>query len=121
MISGKFVDSRVKLPVKFLLAGNMSFSIDFVVDTGFSGYLTLPPSAIGAMNLSLYATTTGVLADGTQSLIPTHLASIDWHGEHLSVPVLALGQKPLLGIGLLGNCRLVVELAENGVVQVERL
>jgi hypothetical protein len=44
MISGKFVDSRVILPVRFLLPGDMSFTIDFVVDTGFSGYLTLPAS-----------------------------------------------------------------------------
>jgi clan AA aspartic protease len=121
MISGKFVDSRVILPVRFLLPGDMSFTIDFVVDTGFSGYLTLPASAIGAMNLSLCSTTVGILADGTESLLPTHLANIDWHNQSLLVPVLAMGQKPLLGIGLLRSCRLVFELVEGGVVEVAKL
>jgi predicted aspartyl protease len=36
MISGKFTDERLKLPVGFLLAGEISFTIDFVVDNGFS-------------------------------------------------------------------------------------
>jgi predicted aspartyl protease len=52
-IAGRLVDNRVILPVRFLLPGNISFTIDFVVDTGFNGYLTLLANAIGAMNLSL--------------------------------------------------------------------
>jgi predicted aspartyl protease len=42
--------------VEFLLSQNTILSIEFVVDTGFNGYLTLPVSAVGAMNLPLFST-----------------------------------------------------------------
>ncbi len=121
MILGKFVENRIILPVRFVLAAEMVFSVDFVVDTGFNGYLTLPTGAVGAMNLPLFSTTAAILADGTQSLIPTHVATIDWHGQELSVPVLAMGSKPLLGVSLLNQNRLVVEFIEDGAVELENI
>jgi predicted aspartyl protease len=48
MIRGKFVDRKVILPVRFSLSQAMIFSVEFVVDTGFNGYLTLPVGAVGA-------------------------------------------------------------------------
>jgi clan AA aspartic protease len=121
MIVGKFVDSKIILPVRFLLSDKMMFSVEFVLDTGFNGYLTLPVSAVGAMNLPLFSTTVTILADGTQSLTPTHVATIDWHGQELLVPVLAMGGKPLLGTSLLNQCRLVVEFTEDGSIELEQL
>lgn len=121
MIVGKFVENKIILPVSFVLAGEMVFSVGFVVDTGFNGYLTLPVGAVGAMNLPLFSTTAAILADGTQSLIPTHVATIRWHGQELLVPVLAMGSKPLLGVSLLDQSRLVVEFIEDGAVELEKL
>jgi clan AA aspartic protease len=121
MILGKFVENKIILPVRFVLAGEMVFSVDFVVDTGFNSFLTLLPGAVGAMNLPLFSTTAAILADGTQSLIPTHVATIDWHEQELLVPVLAMGSKPLLGIGLLNQCRFLVEFTEDGVIELEKL
>lgn len=121
MITGKFIDRKIILPVKFLLSTDTILSIEFVVDTGFNGYLTLPVSAVGALNLPLFSTTITILADGTHAEIPTHVATIDWHDRELLVPVLAMGTKPLLGIGLLDRCRLVVEFTEDGSIELERL
>jgi predicted aspartyl protease len=53
MIIGKIVDRKIIIPVPFLLSAEMIFSVEFVVDTGFNGYLTLPVNAVGAMNLPL--------------------------------------------------------------------
>lgn len=92
-----------------------------MLDTGFNGYFTLPVNAVAAMNLPLFSTTTTILADGTSSLIPTHIATIDWHDGELLVPVLAMGSKPLLGMGLLDGCRLVVEFSEDGTIELENL
>jgi clan AA aspartic protease len=105
MITGKFIDKKIILPVGFLLSKDTILSIDFVVDTGFNGYLTLPVNAVGAMNLPLFSTTITILADGTRAKIPTHIATINWHDRELLVPVLAMGSKPLLGMGLLDYLR----------------
>jgi predicted aspartyl protease len=37
MITGKFIDKKIILPVKFLLSTDTMLSIEFVVDTGFNG------------------------------------------------------------------------------------
>jgi clan AA aspartic protease len=121
MIRGTFVERRIILPVIFILSPEIIFDVEFVVDTGFNGYLTLPVEAVGAMNLPLFSTTATILADGTQSLTPTHIATIDWHGEEVLVPVLAMGGKPLLGTSLLNRCRLLVEFTENGSIELEKL
>jgi predicted aspartyl protease len=75
MIRGEFIDHKIILPVRFLLSVETIFSIEFVLDTGFNGYLTLPVNAVAAMNLPLFSTITTILADGTSSLIPTHIAT----------------------------------------------
>ncbi len=42
MIYGRLTDGRAIAPVIFRLPGQPDFFLDFVIDTGFNGYLTLP-------------------------------------------------------------------------------
>ncbi len=51
MIQGRVINGRPSVQVVFLLPGQPNFGIDFVVDTGFNDYLSLPAQAISAMNL----------------------------------------------------------------------
>ena len=74
MILGKIIDGRVILPVNFCLGEATNLTIDFVVDTGFNSYLTLPPQAVAAMKLPMESMVMARLADGSQSQIPIHLA-----------------------------------------------
>jgi predicted aspartyl protease len=46
VIQGRVVNGRPNIPVMFLLQEQPAFEINFVVDTGFNDYLTLPPQAI---------------------------------------------------------------------------
>ena len=121
MILGKFVNGRVVVPVSFCLLKSTEVAIDFVVDTGFNNYLTLPAQAVSAMNLPLYLTTPARLADGSSVLIPVHIAEINWDNQIISVPVLATGTKPLLGTALLQDFRLTVEFIDSGVVKLEKI
>ncbi len=43
-----------------------SREIDAVVDTGFNGYLTLPPALASALGLPFVTTNPAFLADGTE-------------------------------------------------------
>jgi clan AA aspartic protease len=121
MITGEIVDGRVILSIKFSLAGGVYLSISCVIDTGFNDYLTLPTQAVALMNLPLHTATQVRLADGSQALIPIHLARIEWNDREELVQVLATGTKPLLGTALLQGFRLTVEFADGGMVKIEKM
>jgi clan AA aspartic protease len=121
VIKGKVVGRRPSVQIVFLLTGQPSFGIDFVIDTGFNDYLTLPPQAISAMNLPLYSSTSVRLADNSQSLLPIHIATILWDGDEKVVPVLATGLKPLLGTSLLQGFRLEIDFDVNGLVSIYKI
>jgi clan AA aspartic protease len=121
MIYGKVIDGRVIVPIVFRLPSLPDFSLDFVVDTGFNDHLTLPPQAIGAMNLPLYSSTSARLADGSEALLSIHLATIVWDEREKLVPVLAASYKPLLGTSLMAGYHLEIDFQDNGLVSLEKL
>ncbi|WP_414623326.1 hypothetical protein [Calothrix sp. CCY 0018] len=41
MINGRISQGKATIPVTFRLPSQPDFSVDFVIDTGFNGYLTL--------------------------------------------------------------------------------
>ena len=50
-MTGVVESHHVLLPVTFRVAGSPNTSIEFVVDTGFVGELTLPVAAVQALGL----------------------------------------------------------------------
>ncbi|MGB6296900.1 MAG: clan AA aspartic protease [Rivularia sp. (in: cyanobacteria)] len=121
MIYGRISESKATIPVIFRLPSQPDFSIDFVIDTGFNGYLTLPPQAVNAMNLPLYSSISARLADGSETVLSVHLATIIWDDVEKVVPVLASGYKPLLGVALMEGYHLEIDFEENGLVSLEKI
>jgi clan AA aspartic protease len=121
MINGRISESKATIPVIFRLPSQPDFSIDFVIDTGFNGYLTLPPQAVNAMNLPLYSSISARLADGSETVLSVHLATIIWDDVEKVVPVLASGYKPLLGVALMEGYHLEIDFEENGLVSLEKI
>lgn len=50
MINGIIKDGRANVNVIFRLLNKPDFSIEFVIDTGFTGDLCLPSAAVTLMN-----------------------------------------------------------------------
>ena len=121
MIYGRFIDGKAIVPVIFRLPLQPDFSLDFVIDTGFNDHLTLPPQAVSAMNLPLYSSTPARLADGSEALLPIHLATIVWDNIEKVVPILASGYKPLLGTALMGGYHLEIDFTNNRLVSLEKI
>lgn len=121
MIYGRLIDGKATVAVMFSLSGQPDFSINFVIDTGFNDYLTLPPQAVSAMNLPLYSSTPARLADGSETLLSIHLATIVWDNLEKIVPILASGYKPLLGTALMEGYHLEIDFEDNGLVSLEKL
>jgi clan AA aspartic protease len=119
-LTGRVDVRQPNIGVVFLLHQQGSVKIDFVIDTGFEGTLTLPPSAVAEMQLPFDRYLRANLADDSEVLVAVHRASIRWHGKVLDVSVLAMGKRPLLGTSLLDGNDLSIRFADGGPVSVEQ-
>lgn len=118
---GVTIRRQATLPITFRLSGQPSVTLDFVVDTGFTEFLTLPLAAVTAMRLPFSHEEFAGLADGSTITIAVHVATILWNGIERRVSVVATGRRPLLGTALLDDQELRAQFRESGLVTVEEL
>lgn len=120
MILGRFHDGfpRVALALPTLNATDEA-NVEFIVDTGFDGYLTLPADLVRHLAVQPFGPQTQMLADGTQIECPVCYITLLWDNEPREVEVLILGRTPLLGTLFLQNCHLDIDLSEGGDVIIE--
>lgn len=105
----------------FLLPNGSSLPVEFVIDTGFTGHLCLPPEAVSLMSLPYMHDLPANLADNSEVLLPVHEAIVLWDGEEREVLVVATGRRPLLGTALLDEQELVIQFTEGGLVTIDEL
>ena len=96
-------------------------SVDAVIDTGFTGHLTLPADTIGRLGLSPAGRNEFELANGELFEFPVYDGSVIWHGHTLDVHVMESECAPLLGMTLLWGSRITMDAAPHGKVTIERL
>src|SRR5579872_769110 len=116
MMIGIVRDRRVLLPVPLQFDGMPEVAIEFIVDTGFTGLLSLPPDAIAAMRLPFPHIIPAQLADGSFVDVAVHNATISWMGKKVEARVLATSERPLMGTALLDRTDLRVQFREGGLV-----
>ena len=92
-----------------------------VIDTGFSGLLTLPPGTAAALGLVYVMRGASTLADGSRDDYDVFRADIEWFGVTRRILVSAVGTEALVGMSLLDGCELRVEVVVGGAVEVRRL
>ena len=99
-MNGHVSGRQARISIPFHVAGQPDFDIEFVVDTGFAGFLTLPLAAIAVLNLQLLRKMLANLADDSDTVVSVYSATITWEGIRRDVEVLAMGKRPLLGTAL---------------------
>jgi clan AA aspartic protease len=109
VINGTVVGLQAQIGIIFCLTESPNIEIKCVVDTGFEGFLTLPPAAVATLGLSYVTRTNANLADNSNIATDVYLATILWNGMELDVPVLAMGRRPLVGTALLKDYHLGVD------------
>ncbi len=110
------------LSVEVLSAGGTSsLQVETVVDTGFTGHLTLPSATVEVLHLPTIGSAESILADGSLVMEDVCLARVLWHGEERPVRVLIADATPLLGMALLRGSELRVECLGGGGVRIEKL
>lgn len=121
MMTGNVRARHVLVPITFRLSTLPDITLEFVVDTGFTGILTLPPDTVVAMGLPFLHRIPAQLADGSFVEVSIHSATILWQGIAMEVTVLATGERPLLGTALLDGNELVAQFQEGGLVTIDEL
>ncbi|MCX7421217.1 MAG: clan AA aspartic protease [Planctomycetia bacterium] len=97
---------------------NAELEFDGVVDTGFSGDLTLPSALIEALGLRWLGIEVGEMADGREELFDVYSGRIMWDGEPRRVEVEAAETSPLIGMNLLLGYCLKINVVPGGTVEI---
>ena len=122
MIVGR-VNSDREAIVSLVVQGlqGQTREIEAVVDTGFTGLLTLPPDLIAELDLPLRAQGRAVLGDGREITFDIFKAHVIWDGRAHPIDVDSAETVPLVGMGLLENHELWIQVFFGGSVVIQEL
>ena len=93
--------------------------IDAVVDTGFNAFLSLPPSLVTELELPFVTSTSAILGDGALVRFNVYDATVLWDGQPRRVYVHMSDTTPLVGMRLLHDHSLYVEVEDGGRVVIQ--
>ena len=95
--------------------------INAVIDTGYTGFLSLPREIIVALNLSWTGIDRGTLGDVSEVIFQVYAASIIWDGQYQNIPVNEAETDPLVGMSLLYGYDLYIRTLEGGIVTIKAI
>ena len=122
MIRGKVnVNQQALISVDVMDGEGRPRSLDVILDTGFTGYLSLPRESINQLGLSSIGQRTFELASGELFEFQVYLGSVSWHGRPSDVLILESDSVPLLGMTLLWGSRVTMDALNGGEVTIEEL
>ena len=121
MITGH-VNAYYEAVVTLMLRGptGQTREIEAIVDTGFTGFLIVTPAMVAAFDLPFQIKGRATLADGRETTFPMHAVTVMWNGQAVIVDAEAAGTTPLVGMRLLDDHRLCVDIHDGARVIIER-
>jgi clan AA aspartic protease len=117
------VDRNCEATIR-LVVGNIESQrqvIDALIDTGFTGFITLPIAVITSLDLKLYGREEGTLGDGSSCIFDIYPGLVIWDGELRRIDVNASETTPLVGMSLLYGYRMQLDAIEGGSVTIQSL
>ncbi len=95
-----------------------ALSLNAVVDTGFTHHLTLPPKLVRELQLPFAGTIDFELADGSESEFDVYFGEVQWDGQWQEIVVAAANGGALVGMDLMQDRHLHIEVREGGRVVI---
>ena len=93
--------------------------IEAVVDTGYSGFLTLPTTLVAELDLPFAYVGWAFLANDDEVAFDVHDVTVIWDGQPRQIKADATGSIPLVGMLLLDNHDLNIEVVNGGRVVIQ--
>ena len=121
MITGavKSDEARIRLKVKGRRGREQE--VEAVIDSGFTGALTLPPALITTLDLRWRSVDRATLADGSTCVFQVYVGKLLWDGKVRSILVAEADADPLVGMRLLRGHELKMQVRARGKVTIKRL
>ncbi len=101
--------------------GGQARRVKAVIDTGFDGWLTLPPSLITWLGLPWRRRGLARLADGSAIAFDVYEGTVVWHRRRRRLPVDEADTTPLVGMALLEGSELNAQVRVGGRVTIKPL
>ena len=95
-------------------------TVDAIVDTGYSGFLTLPPDLLCELSLPPVGRGAASLADGSEVEFDIFRGRVSWDGSLRLLDIDEADTTPLLGTAMLEQHDLHIEFEVDGRVVVVR-
>lgn len=94
---------------------------DAIIDTGFNGWLSLPPALIDQLNLKWKRRGRAILGDGSECVFNVYEAVVIWDGDYITIPIDEADSEPLVGMSLMEGYQLTVQVFEEGSVEIHKV
>jgi len=122
MITGVVTASRE--PITHIIVRDVNgqeHQYEAVVDTGYTGWLTLPPDVVAALGLSWRERGGAILADGNQALFDVYNAIVVWDGQPITIPVDEVDSDSLVGMSLMYGYELLMPILDGATFSLRRI
>lgn len=122
MITGMVnADFEPIIPLSVCGVDRKVYTQDTIVNTGFNGWLSLPPDLIAQLDLKWKRRGRVILGDGSEGVFNVYEAVLVWDGKFLTIPVDEADSDPLIGMSLMEGYQLIVQVLENGLMELQRV
>jgi clan AA aspartic protease len=101
--------------------GNKLKFITAVIDTGFTGFLSLPIAIVTELDLSWSYRDRATLGDGSETLFDIYDGIVIWDGQYREIEINAAETDPLIGMSMFRGYRLQVDTVQGGLVTIAEL
>lgn len=109
------------IPISICDSDGNVYTQNAIVDTGFNGWLSLSPDLITQLNLRWKRRGRAILGDGSECVFNIYEAVVVWDGVYLTIPVDEADSEPLVGMSLMENYQLIVQVFEGGLVELRKI
>jgi clan AA aspartic protease len=121
MITGTVKSDEARIRLELIGRRGREQEIKAIIDSGFTGALTLPAALITTLDLPWRSVDQATLADGSKCVFKVDVGKVLWDGKVRTILVAEAQADPLVGMRLLRGHELKMQVRSRGKVTIKRL